>query len=680
MLELLDYVQRSVNHTNGDWSWDYKGHEEIITKLQDLEKYECTPQDDLDFFETTLKFDAPEYKQSITGYRFELNEQYINEQYGSDVYTLRTYSFINYIEEIGFPFILPGIVYGNNATRQSIKRLQKFNLNLSIITLIRAKDVKSIENIFSRRIISNINNEDVNALFSFLLKILKMSRKGIKNDELQSKMNITISIITVLPGILGRLCIKASILLRKELLILLKSIYVSEDRYKYGELANLMKHLMESFSNDEQYELVNCFLDFPILQDNFKNKFPDPFYFIDLNKARKTKQIQVNVSKINEAIEFIKKNDSIREKAIIRLLVLWRYQLLTSVQMEKFAMGLWKYTNNDGFPEGAASNYYYSAFLWFPHPKNINPQIILRRYIATIKLPVQSTEKDEGITMTYGHIKLLGNIIGTFNSKSNYKWSQDELHLLIDKILNWWNNDKKYLERNSENKRRSESIRNEFKFRFNNMLSIFACIFQPNISNIMTTHINKIIPILLELNKYGIPDIMARASFVKGFPSLLKNTINDICSGLYSKDEEIISDAIAGTMVIIRQKSKGINRIIHDISQNIKYRTDVELYRFLSIMNSIVCDYSEYVNKIILENIEFGLQKLITETILDKESTDKETHTRQINRACHIFCVNEKYHQNGTRSFPNSMANWFNACPQSLIGIVHFSEALRIAR
>ncbi|MDR2943245.1 MAG: hypothetical protein LBV17_11710, partial [Treponema sp.] len=39
-----------------------------------------------------------------------------------------------------------------------------------------------------------------------------------------------------------------------------------------------------------------------------------------------------------------------------------------------------------------------------------------------------------------------------------------------------------------------------------------------------------------------------------------------------------------------------------------------------------------------------------------------------------------KYHQNGTRSFPNQMANWFNASPQSRIGIVHFSEAFLIAK
>jgi hypothetical protein len=39
-----------------------------------------------------------------------------------------------------------------------------------------------------------------------------------------------------------------------------------------------------------------------------------------------------------------------------------------------------------------------------------------------------------------------------------------------------------------------------------------------------------------------------------------------------------------------------------------------------------------------------------------------------------------KYHKNGARSFPNSMANWFKACPQSRIGVVHFSLAFRIAK
>lgn len=35
------------------------------------------------------------------------------------------------------------------------------------------------------------------------------------------------------------------------------------------------------------------------------------------------------------------------------------------------------------------------------------------------------------------------------------------------------------------------------------------------------------------------------------------------------------------------------------------------------------------------------------------------------NRACQKFCVNGKvYHQNGTRSLPNSIANWLSAGPQ----------------
>jgi hypothetical protein len=39
---------------------------------------------------------------------------------------------------------------------------------------------------------------------------------------------------------------------------------------------------------------------------------------------------------------------------------------------------------------------------------------------------------------------------------------------------------------------------------------------------------------------------------------------------------------------------------------------------------------------------------------------------KELSRACQKICVNEKYQKSGTRSFPNSMANWLRACPQSL--------------
>jgi len=660
MLDLLDYIQKSVNHTKGNWIWDYKGYNEIITQMQELTKYECTPQNDIDYFDTLLKFDAPDYKQSVTGYKFELNEQYIYEQYGSDLFTLMTYSFINYMEEIGFPFSLPGITYGNNAIKQSIKRLQKFYFNLSLVTMIRARDEKSTENIFNRRIISNINNKDINTMFSYLLNVLKSSIKDINYEKIQSNKNLSVSIISILPTILGELSIKTNFSLRKELLKTLKFIYTSKNKYKYEKLSNCMKYLMESFSNTEYYEIINDLLDFPVLKDKLRYKLPDPFYYIDIDNIMITKRIKINISKINELINLLINNNEIREKAIIRLLILWKYQILTETQEKQFAVALWKITNDDGFPHGAADNYYYSAFLWFPHPKNINPQEIFKNYIANIKLPIQSIENDKSITMTYGNIKLFGNIIGLTNSKYNYKWSKKELHILINKIENWWNKDKIYLIKNDEKYTNSDSIKNEFKARFNNMLSIFACIFQPNINIIGEEYNTKINTIISELKNYGIPDIMARASYVKYSPSLLENTINDIRDGLFSKDEEIISDAIAGTKVLLRQKLKGMEGIIIDISQIIKQRTDIELYRFISIMKYIISDYPEYINNIILENIEYGFNKIITETVLDKESTDKETHTKQINRQYSVELASyiKKYYQSKKITIPDYIKAW----------------------
>jgi hypothetical protein len=658
MLDLYDFIQRSVNFTNGDWSWNYRGYNEIHSKIKELNKYECSPWDDLDYFETILKFDAPDYKQIENTYGFKLNSIFVNQYYGTDVYTIRTYSFIIYMEEIGFPFRLPGISFGGTAIKQSIKRLQRFSPVLSLITFIRARDEKSINNVLSRRMITMFTSDFVNSLSASLLKIIKKSKNEIHNGDTDKKTNMGISISTILPEILGRLTIKASFSIRKELVFFIKSVYASKDRNKYEGLTKLMEYLLESFSNSEQRELINIFLDFPILPDTQRNKFPDPFSFIALDKIKVIKGKKINTARVNESIIIAKNNNERREKAIIRLLVLWRFQLLTKSQIKKFESVLWEFTNEEGFPAGMSNHFYHSTFLWFPHPKYINPEIIFRHYINNIQLPIQAFEKEKGIIMTNGHISLFGNIIGTFNNFYKYKWSQEELHILIDKILDWWDADKKYLI--TDNKNRDDSIKNEFKARFNNMLSIFACIFQPYIDEIEKSDIQKINHILSELKQYHIPDIMARASVIKIFPKTIASIITDLCDGLYSKNEDIIPDAIAGMMVLLRQKCNGIEKIIEVISQNIKCRTDIDLYRFISIMNTIVCDYPEYINDTIMNDVDFGLYKLITETVIDNESTDKDTHSKQNCRRHSVELASslKKYYTSKKIAIPNSIIEW----------------------
>jgi hypothetical protein len=660
ILDLLDYVQRSFNFAHGDWSWNYKGHDTIYAKIKELKKYECVPWDDLDYFDTVLKFVGPDYKHNETIYGFELNSIFSNEYYGSDVYTIKAYSYLHYMEETGFPFKLPGVAFSNYATKQSIKRLYKFSPLLSLITLIRAGEEKCIENVFSRKIISKMTNDYANNLSNSLLKILKKSKNEITKGDRHTNLNLGISISSVLPEILGRLCLKTSFSVRKELLTFLKAVYSSEDRYKYEGLPKLMKYLVKSFSTAEQYELINIFLDFPILPDNLRYKFPDPFSFIDLENVKRKKTTKISTARVKEAIKYAEENNEKREKAIFRLLVLWRYQLLTKSQIKRFASVLWKYTNEDGFPSGAVNHFYYSAFLWFPYPSNIKPEIIYREYISKIQFPIQSIEKKKSIAMTYGNIMFFGNIIGTFNSKYVYKWSREELYILIDKVADWWNADKNYLKEGTENNRRAVSIRDEFKARFNNMLSIFACIFQPNIDIIEKDYISKIIPILSELKEHNIPDIMARASFIKYFPNTIKEIITNICDALYSKDEDIIPDAIAGTMVLLRQKCKGMNRIVRGIGENIKGRTTLDLHRFLLIMNTIVSDYPEYINNAILADVGFGLKKLAMETKIDDECTDKNIHTRQICRkhSAGLALALKKYYQIKKVEIPDYITEW----------------------
>jgi hypothetical protein len=631
MLVFFDCIQRSVNYINDDWSWEYKEYNKVHGKINELKKYECSPWDDLDYFEISLKYYAPDYKNKENSYGFKLNSIFSSHKIGSDVYTINAYKFFNYIEETGFPLRMPGINIFGTALKHSIKRLQNFSTALSLIYFIRAKDERNIDCIFSRKIITIFPVDFINELILSLINILKRAKKDIHDGDLNKNTNLGISISSIVPEILGRLSIKASFSARKELLSLAKSIYLYKDRNKYKGMHILMEYLVSSFSNSEKYELINTFLEFPILSDTLTNKFPDPFNFILIDKIKLLKGVKVDADKVDNALTIAESNNELREKALVRLLILWRFELLTDSDKERFGNVLWKFTDKEGFPAGLINHYYYSAFLWFPHPENINPDQILRKYLNNIQLPVQTTNKDQNITITNGNILIFGNIIGTYNKFYKYSWSQTDINILIDKITDWWNSDKKYLIEDNY-KKRSETILNEFKARFNNMLTIFACIIQPNIEKIGIKYINKINSIILELKKYYVQDIMARAVLVSKIQDTKENIITDICNGLYSKDEDIIHDAITAVMVLLRQKCENIEKIISVITLNIKCRTDIELHRFILFMNTIVCDYPEYINEIIMNDIGFGLHKLVTETVIDKESTDKDIHSKQMCR------------------------------------------------
>jgi hypothetical protein len=138
------------------------------------------------------------------------------------------------------------------------------------------------------------------------------------------------------------------------------------------------------------------------------------------------------------------------------------------------------------------------------------------------------------------------------------------------------------------------------------------------------------------LRRFDIPDITARASFVKIFPKSLRMIINDMCSALCSKDKEVLQDSLGGIIVLLRQKRKEVKKAIKIIAENIKYRTEADLSMFLSVFNNIVKDNPEYLDDVILSDVGCGLNRLISETDADDDDSENDVHKKEM---CRTSCV-----------------------------------------
>jgi hypothetical protein len=185
----------------------------------------------------------------------------------------------------------------------------------------------------------------------------------------------------------------------------------------------------------------------------------------------KTINSQFNIDNKNNQ----KTSENIRKKNLTRLIVLWWYGQLSKSQIKVFSDLLWGKVKANGFPSDV--DFYDFAFMWFPHPKYINPVLLFKKYINESLFSFNASHQRLGLEMTGGYDPFFRNIIGTYTKNFSYKWDQEGINILIEKIIIWWNNDKENLkEKNDEP--HFTSISDEYKARFSNMISAFICVFQ----------------------------------------------------------------------------------------------------------------------------------------------------------------------------------------------------------
>jgi hypothetical protein len=671
ILQLLDYVQNSIQFSKSIYS-EGNEREEYNKRWRQIKEYECDPWGEIEEYESSFKIKPPPYKKIEKEYGFNIGQVTTHTKFGNDEYTIKAYSFLKYMEETGIPFRLPIITFGSDTACRALERIADYSPEWALITFIRAGNDKDIDTLFSRKALSKIDQEYADKLSILFLDKLKNIIVEFKDGDSFLNRNFAVNLAIILPQILARLCVKNSYEIKLKVLAFIKDVYSSEKRGNYNKISILTENLVKSFSNKEQQKLFSTFMEFPIIPDTHICKYPDPFIYIDIENINIVED-HINIDQLNKLLStnFNTENtddqsniSSIRKKYITRLVVLWRYGQLNDEQTDAFASLLWAKKKQNGFP--ADADYYEFAFLWFPYPKEIKPTPfqLFEKYISQSDSWFKSTSHlKNGIEMTRGYSTVISNFLGTYNKNLSYQWNTNNINNLLLQVLHWWDNDKKRLIEHEEEPYLS-SIANEFKARFSKMISLFMCIFAPNIGLIDEKYFGLIDTLLKELPDYTMNNLAARASFLKIFPSNENDIISDIEKVLLSQDEEKMLDALDAIIVLLRQGNKSLESLISMIFQKIKYRSEKCLNHILDNATIIVKLYQKYLDKSVINDINIGLKYLLDELKIDDEDDMEHIHKKLYCRieSIKLLLAFKKYCIANNIEIPIYMSKWEDCC------------------
>jgi hypothetical protein len=479
-----------------------------------------------------------------------------------------------------------------------------------------------------------ITQEYADELAVTFLEILNKTADEISSDNSFSGRNFAANLATILPQILSRLCVKNSYQMRIRILSFVKNVYSSEMKNNYSEISKLTEGLIESFSSHEQQQLFPQFLEFPVIPDNIRDKYPDPFQYIDIDDVEITTNLKIdnNIIEIQLNTDFNRENHDddelsigMREKYIIRLAVLWRYGLLNDSQTERFAELLWAKRKQNGFP--ADLGYYDFTFMWFPCPVNINANELFKQYVNQNEISFdRHSMTTNGVHMTGGHSSYFRNILGACNKDISYQWNDKEINTLVQNIINWWNKDKEKLSK--EDNGNLDTIAHEYKLRFMNIISVFNSVIEPNIEKLDKKFLKDIANLLQEFHDYNIENHAVRASVIGVFPESEQSLVSDIENSLLSNSEERYSDALNAILVLARQNNSNIAHIILLLSQRIKFRSELYLDKSMNTFYRIIKSYPQYLNDNVIGNLNIGLDNLLFESDLKNEDSIEDIHRK----------------------------------------------------
>lgn len=511
------------------------------------------------------------------------------------------YAFFHFYEETAFPIHLP---YLNTVEKTTLEKALSVMAYCSPVIaetwLLRSGDSKIVSSVFNRRYLDRIPFKDVAATYERYLGYFERLLDEDKGDHVPSWV---IVFRNILPEILSRLCMKASYEAREKTLYLVNRVFGLKNSMQYEEMDKLLSSLLISLSKSQIEGLLPMLLQMNAAVDRLGEYRLEPLYYL---KDPCNYRVTVSSGLVERLFNRMGLNKATDKLIVYRLMFLQRAGVLNAMEQKRLTALIWTQTDQYGFPMGTAFAKFF--FLTQPHPENVDPHDLLRRYFANSKLPRMGRGTPVGIYG--GHMALLNEIKGTSNEDVEFTWDASMVNDLCEDIVGVWESDKWRLKETEQSL--GFSLKEELISRINGIESVLSGVIAHNSKLVNELNRKALAKMIIEFEEYGVPALRAKVALAV-FLDSPADLAQEIPRRLGSSDESVVNDCIK-TISYLNKQGNGVMKWIELLSEYFR-SFPIRGRDYYTSWIEYFTEHTECLEtETIRENLIIGLGRLFSET------------------------------------------------------------------
>lgn len=659
ILFLLNYVEKGKNTEE----LKFGPVTQAYNRLNFLKQYKCDPWGEWKIIEMALRTEFKEKTEVEIVPKFDLDSsvRVYHDGFRSEV--LDAFKMLKFVEDIGAPIKISTVHFGQKAAMEAISRLREIVPYWSMSTMFRIGSVEAVDKIFNRKSMVSMRQVDVDPLVIAYCNTFKKVVLSNKFKDVPQRRLLK----SFMPELLSRLLCKCSFSAKKEVFSILEKIYQSDEKNGYSGVRELTQRLLGALSEDEMFEYLLAFIKFPVIYSGSAKiayEFPNPFEFIRISAGkspRSRSMVSLKNSRVEELIGIVAGNPPGRKWAIYTLRGLKYLEILDVDQELDFRNAVWSLTDEQGLPENTG----FYRFSWCDDfcPESVDGSLLIKNYIVREAIQIQNEFSGQDMKMTERVLPWCFEIIG---ASSFVRWTFEETNLIIDKILCFWGEVKKFLDQS-----RSGSIWSDFEggsAKFTKLKQALIAVVPRGFNFNRKSRELLFLQMVDEMVGYGLPVFSIKCAFSHAIPAWRDNFIEEASLIYLDTDSAYIMDAIEGFNILIKggvDDTELVEHFLNLLSGSLLVRDKNRLRFCLMEAQNLICNYEKYFSKKFESSVLFALDKIKNET--DSFSEFFELHEglciREISARL-AYCLDQHYKSINIRR-PDVIDQWCAICDRS---------------